>query len=109
MTEKKNTENKVLVPEDFVEKRHPGRRAKKPADPAATLPQGFAEKLQKREGEGEQAARQPRKRRPMARCFSALPLERKLGPPGLRTHGHGITSREGPNKCLSMRRSSSIP
>ncbi len=60
MTEKKNTENKVLVPEGFVEKRHPGRRAKKPADPAAAVPEGFTEKLQKKE------SRPAQKRRPMA-------------------------------------------
>ena len=62
MTEKKNMENKVLVPEGFTEKLHPGRRAKKPADPAAAVPEGFTEKLQKKEKESRPAP----KRRPMA-------------------------------------------
>lgn len=55
MTEKKNSENKVLVPEGFTEKLHP-RRGRRPAQPAQVQPQGEAQK--------QEAPR--RSRRPMA-------------------------------------------
>jgi len=73
VTEKKNTESKILAPEGFVEKLHPHRGNRKPQPAPAQQESAPAEKAQKQE------ERPRRVRRPMAQ-IGKKPVERHESP-----------------------------